>query len=204
MCHASRYVSALRHPYLSNVRFSSSSQVHELSSQPYVELIAAKGDWLGCQAYPKYTLRVYDEYHRGTSINDALISPKEVLDITSINLYAFPCETKCKHHRFKFPFTCCRSAKISSQSSGMRESIVLDNRTGCANARVTSGYSSRSMAEEVLGLLSGHAETGEQLRDHNALDVQPIAPTLADVIPKVTSFFFPHFFHSPQISYRVG
>ena len=68
--------------HLSDVRFLSSSQVHELSSQPYVELIAAKGDWLGCQAYPKYTLRVYDEYHRGTSINDALISPKEVLDIT--------------------------------------------------------------------------------------------------------------------------
>ena len=45
---------------------------------PFVELIAAEGDWAGTQAYPGYLQAVHEEYSRGNTIGMALISPKDV------------------------------------------------------------------------------------------------------------------------------
>lgn len=59
-------------------------QVDELTRQPFVELVAAKSDWQGCQAYPKYTLRVFNEYTGGRPIDQALVSPKEVRLVDSL------------------------------------------------------------------------------------------------------------------------
>ena len=49
-----------------------------MTGRPFVQLVAAEGDWQGCQAYPKYVLSVYAEFRAGKVLQDALVSPKNV------------------------------------------------------------------------------------------------------------------------------